>query len=361
MKIFFSRFSQLATGALSALLLGAAIHPLSATGQSCELDFSSIAALGDGIQPSVAAHHSGLVVSVFTSRNSLGPLVYRVGKLNGLEITWGNNFYTGLNGYRPAVVISKAGDVLIVYSDRDYKAGAFLLYRVGSLDPAGDEKQEITWRTSIKFWDYGYNAGIAVNNAGAIVGVHESGHDGGDGIYYRVGRFLNPAGDDFTIFWETGEWGIKYDTGVNPRIAVNDNDRVVSVHQVPGESLLHYRTGTLEQLAGVAIDIDFLDSRRYDDSGLAPSIALLDNGRVLEVHKSGNGDLNLMSRTGQLNLSNASEIVWDLMIRSPIRADNSPAIATNGTVAIETHMAVSADENGPAGPYIAYSVVPVCD
>jgi hypothetical protein len=55
---------------------------------------------------------------------------------------------------------------------------------------------------------------------------------GSSGLYYRVGQLGNPAGGDYTIAWSSGSTGVKYDDGVNPHIAINNQKQVVEVHQV---------------------------------------------------------------------------------------------------------------------------------
>jgi hypothetical protein len=123
--------------------------------------------------------------------------------------------------------------------------------------------------------------------------------------------------------------GIRYDTGINPNIAVNNNEEVVEVHQVPGESLLHYRRGFV-----YGATIYFGESRRYDDDADDPAVALLDSGLVLEVDSTGRV---VKSRTGRLSLANPVEIEWYVPVN--LEAETSmgfPALATSGTHAIVT-------------------------
>lgn len=190
-----------------------------------------------------------------------------------------------------------------------------------------------------------------------IVGVHEAGR-GGDGIYYRVGHLRNPAGGDYTIQWDSGQWGIKYDMGANPRIAINNHNEVISVHQVPNENLLHYRRGIVSEGT-----IQFTESMRYDDYATDPSVALLDSGLVLEVHgnrpQGPNRFRRLMSRTGNLSRSDPARVEWADSYENPLAAWDSPAIATNGTHAIEMHTALREDEGGPDELTVDYSVAEI--
>jgi hypothetical protein len=200
-------------------------------------------------------------------------------------------------------------------------------YRVGKVDPHGDENQSIKWITDLIHWDNGYHTSIAINDNGFIVGVHES--DGGTGLYYRVGQLRNPAGGDYTIAWNSGSTGVKYDEGINPHIAINNHNQVVEAHQVTGESLLHYRRGTVSERK-----INFAASQRYDNDAVQPAVALLDSGRVLEVHcKDG-----LNSRTGKLNPSNSTLIDWSPSVDNGGKLDAKyPALAVNGRFAYQMH------------------------
>jgi hypothetical protein len=100
--------------------------------------------------------------------------------------------------------------------------------------------------------------------------------------------------------------GNRYDTGINPAITINNRNEVVAVHQVPNESLLHYRRGIVN--GGV---IEFSDSRRYDNYAEHPAVALLDSGLVIEAHSKG----GLITRIGRLSPANRWEIEWSEPIK----------------------------------------------
>jgi hypothetical protein len=284
----------------------------------------------EGVQTSVALHVSGLVLEFHKTQSAVeSGIWYHVGTLLGMSVTWGGSQYSGVSGYWPSVAISKEGYVILVFSDQPTKNGSNLIYRVGKINPSGDHNQTITWLTESMHWDKGFHSSIAINASGVIVGVHETGH-ASDGMYYRVGHLRNPAGGDYTIQWDSPSWGVYYDDGINPHIAINNFNQVVAVHQVPGEHLLHYWRGTV-----TGGTIHFAQSRRYDESAERPAVALLDNGLVLAVHSLG----GLVSRRGWLSLSNSWEIEW-----SPAKKEDHndrieyPALAANGTYAIQTHL-----------------------
>ena len=226
---------------------------------------------------------------------------YHTGTLDETGVTWGASRRAGISGHKPAVALSKEGYVILVFSDQDHKNGSNLIYQVGRIDPYGGRRQSIAWLTDAIGWDRGFHNAIAINDNGIIVGVHETGH-ASTGLYYRVGRFADPAAGAYTIHWDSGVYGIKYDDGINPHIAINNQNQVVAVHQVSSSDfLLHYRRGTV--IGGV---IHFGESRRYDNYAIAPAVALLDSGLVLEVHCLG----GFVSRTGRLSPIDPEVIDW---------------------------------------------------
>jgi hypothetical protein len=128
-----------------------------------------------GAQTSVALHTSGLVVEFHKASGQFNTGIwFHVGKLSGTSINWGVSQGFGANGYWPTVAISKEGHVIVVYSTSQFSPGSGLRYRVGTIDPAGNENQTIQWRTNILDWDGGFHSSVAINENGVIVAVHES-------------------------------------------------------------------------------------------------------------------------------------------------------------------------------------------
>jgi hypothetical protein len=172
------------------------------------------------------------------------------------------------------------------------------------------------------------------------VGVHESG-SGGKGLYYRIGHLKNPNGGDYTIEWNSGGNGIKYDDGINPHIAINNLNQLVEVHQVTGEDYLHYRRGTLS--GGT---ITFGGSPRYNDKGSEATVTLLDDGSVLELYAYG----DIYARTGVLSPSDPWSVEWSSL---PVKLSNEegdsakyPALASNGVYAVGTWTRYNFDISG---------------
>lgn len=281
-----------------------------AAGQT--LNWSPSERYDDGVDTSVAVHASGLVLE-FHQSHAAGSfdIWYHVGILNGTSVTWGGSQFMGQTGSWPTVAVSKEGYVIVVWSTGQFKSGSVLHYRVGRINPHGGTNQSITWETSPdNVWDSGFHSSIAINDSGVIVGVHETGNSS-TGMYYRVGHLTSPASGDFTITWDSGHYGVFFDDGINPHIALNNRNEVVEVHQVSKGRLLHYHRGTVS--GGT---INFAASQRYDNSADRPAVALLDSGFVVELHSG------IWAQTGRLT-------------PRTLRVSSSPGISSK-SVAIAT-------------------------
>ena len=311
---------QSALGALSAILLSVSFCPPDASAetgavQSGDPNFVSNATLdaqnsdqilfqapenfSAGRQTVVATHTSGLILEFHKSDTD--ELGYQVGQQLGPKITWGERQSIVKNRYWPGATLTKEGYVILVYSNTPSDNGSALFYRVGKIDPQGGVNQTIQWLNNGEiFWDYGFHPSVDVNDDGVIVGVHEAAGDSIN-IHYRIGHLTERDGSFNLIAWDSGNGGVHYDWGINPKISINNKNEVVAVHQVPGEWLLHYRRGTVD--GGKII---FGESRRYSDNGAAPRVDLLDNGTVVEVHRA-NG---LAARLGTLSTTDNVGIDW---------------------------------------------------
>jgi hypothetical protein len=287
-----------------------------------------------GSYPAIAMNASGLVVEVDEPYGKLKAIEYRVGQVNGSSVTWGNRYEVPLDlnqGYRPSVALTKSGQVIIVWSYFPNRSNPnHLYYKVGQLDAKGGSNQQILWLTKTQFWDTGFNASVSVNDNGLIVGVHESG-TGGNGLYYKIGEFANPP-LSYHIKWTSREYGIKYTSGVNPRVAINNENQVVEVHQVQAsENLLHYIRGTV---SAPFRNIAFAgDQPRYQSNASTPTVALLDSGLVIEAHVE-NDKLGAM--VGQLSGSDAIGVNWSSSVTfdPPVTDQLDPQVAAIGNRAI---------------------------
>jgi hypothetical protein len=313
---------------LGVAMMGLALWTNTAASQT--LVWSESVKYDKGDSTTLALHPLGLVLEAHQSE-SIGStdLWYRVGKSNGYGVDWGRSQNIPWRGEWPNVVISNQGYVILVFSTGAYKSNSSLLYAVGKIDINGGKDQSITWLTRELFWVNGFHSSTAINDAGVIVSVHEG---SSKGMYYRVGHLTNPSRGDYTMTWDSGKYGIKFDDGINPHIAINNSNQVVEVHQVSaGEKLLHYHRGSVN--SGT---ITFRASQRYDDNSAEPAVALLDNGLVVETDRS---EGNAFARTGTPNSSNLALINWSDPVQiSDDESDHSryPAVAANRNSAVAT-------------------------
>jgi hypothetical protein len=235
----------------------------------------------DGYQTSVALHTSGLALELHRS-NRESRVYYRLGRLksdnadNYRYVDWRARQRADFGDrYWPTVALSQEGYIILVGSGAEYRSGSQLSYRIGKIDPNAGPDQSIQWKTDIIFWDGGFHTSVAINDNGVIVGVHESNNISNNNLHYRVGHLRNPAFGDYTIEWDSGHAGIRYDSGRNPHIAINNQNQVVAVHQTPTGSFLHYRRGMVNfGLSPGGARIDFRGSQRYDSYGEQPAVLL---------------------------------------------------------------------------------------
>jgi hypothetical protein len=310
------------------LFLGAAIigPALAVAPAAAQVQWGTAYKYAEGMKPTLAAHPSGLVLE-FHRTGTGNTLWYHVGKLNGTTIAWGGSLRAPGIGTWPNVAITPDGYVLYIWSAGTYKSQSTLYYAVGKIDLNGNEGQAIQWLTSEgKPFDAGFHSTLSMNDSGLFVEAHESG-TGGKGLYYRVGRIADPARGNYNLVWESGSHGRHYDDGINPYIAINNHNEVVEVHQVAwAEYFLHYHRGTVLSNG----TIDFQASHRYADYGLTPTVVLLDNGFLLEVHSEKE---KMIGSPGWLNPSNPSKISWSNRIDTPLlpNTEIGAALAINGT------------------------------
>jgi hypothetical protein len=301
--------------------------------QAQTLTWSTPYEYDQGEQTSLSAHPTGLVLEAHKTYAIGGiGLWYRIGIRQGTTVTWGRSQSFPWEGTWPNVAISNEGYVVFIYSSGRYKTNSDLHYAVGMVNPYEGLDQSITWLTpdSIHF-DSGFHSSTVINDNGVILEVHESG-SGGTGLYYRVGHLKDPSGGDLTIEWDSGDKGVKYDDGVNPHIAINNSDQAIEVHQVTSEHYMHYRRGPI-----IRGKINFGGSPRYDNHSEEATVALLDNGGVVELHRG--ADQGISARTGILDPKVADKIIW-FNAAEISNSDSSkayyPAVTTDGTHAIGT-------------------------
>jgi len=298
------------------------------------LDWAKPSKFDTGQNSAIAIHSSGLIVEVHATESiTHNGLYYHIGQLNSDTgtISWGPSRLFISAGAWPAVAITREGYVIITWSDGFYKCCSDLKYLVGTVDLDGGTSQRIDFKTASKgtTFDSGFHNSISVNGIGVIAEAHESG-SGGKGIYYRLGHLTNPAGGDFSISWDTGTKGLKYDDGINPNISVNDDNNVIEVHNVTGEGKTHYIRG---KVGLNSTQINFVKPHpRLEGSGSNPNVVLLNNSSIVEVSFNLAG---IKYITGTLN--GANEVKWsEATVIDDTKDRHVPSVAANGSRVIAT-------------------------
>ncbi|HAG82986.1 MAG TPA: hypothetical protein DCL61_17955 [Cyanobacteria bacterium UBA12227] len=179
-------------------------------------------------------------------------------------------------------------------------------------------------------YDPGTQPSVALNDDNVVVEVHQ-----GDwriftknDLAYRAGRVNGKNQIDWQPVNAEGELGAKYDTGNNPSVAVNNQGLVVEVHETgTGEIWYH-----IAQLKPDKPNnwVEF-QSGIYYDKGYSPSVAINDNEIVVEVHQSEGLKTDLWYRTGRVN---GQKIDWQPVNDSGDQSGkydkgNNPSVAIN--------------------------------
>jgi hypothetical protein len=266
----------------------------------------------------IAVNNGNVVVEVHNTTDSKS-LYYRVGKVNGGKIDWGESHYYD-KGVRPSVAINNNGLVVEVHKSQGLKNTFW--HRLGQV-----EGGIIKWRNNDKSTEYGVGLepSVAITDDELVVEVHQSIiHDDGSGqLYYHVGKV---KGD--TIDWGKSHY---YDNGVQPSVAITNDELVVEVHTSQNFNTLYYHVGKVKG----DNTIDWGKSHYYND-GVHPSVAITNDRLVVEVHQSQSHNTLWYRGTGKVN--NNTIDGWDDKKKSQNYGDGTtPRVACNGRVAVETH------------------------
>ncbi|NUS00466.1 MAG: hypothetical protein HOV67_35025, partial [Kribbellaceae bacterium] len=128
--------------------------------------------------------------------------------------------------------------------------------------------------------DYVFTTGtdpaVAANAEGMVIAVNE--YPAG-ALQYWSGRINS----DGSVSWIESA---KYDTGVTPSVALTDDGRLVEVHRAPTSDVLWYRLGTLGLDGHVSWKPvkDGKLSDKYAD-GMRPTLKFAGNNAVSEIHQ----------------------------------------------------------------------------
>lgn len=178
--------------------------------------------------------------------------------------------------------------------------------------------------------DSGAHPSVAINAAGQVVEVHDS---GGGALWYWSGTY----GADGRITWLRHG---RYDSGTTPAVALNDNGYLVEVHQSQSATTLWYRVGRVT----AAGDIAWSASHQFDD-GILPSIRFVSpsSNTLKEIHRSQSQNQNWFW-DATLNPS-AGTVSWNTGTHAKTSA---PRFVTNVSVSGARSVSVSTGADGAA-------------
>jgi hypothetical protein len=278
-----------------------------------------------GVSPDIALNNGNVVVEVHKSQNH-DRLFYHVGRVKGDKIDW-HESHDYDDGVQPSVAITNDGLVVEVHKSQSRDR---LFYRVGRVK--GDK---IDWgkyenKKSTEY-DDGVQPSVAITNDGLVVEVHKS--QARDRLFYRVGRV---NGD--TIDWGKyeGNKSDDYDDGVQPSVAITNDGLVVEVHKSQTYDTLFYRVGRVNDDKIDWGKYEGNKSHKYDD-GVQPSVAITNDGLVVEVHKSQSHD-TLWYQVGRVDNDTITGFDYGNSQSKEYNSNGTvPKVACNGALAVETH------------------------
>ena len=215
-------------------------------------------------------------------------------------------------GTSPSVALNNENVVVEVHKNANSDA---LYYHVGKVE--GDK---IAFGGSHKY-DSGVQPSVAITDSGLVVEAHKS--ENFNTLYYHIGRV-----DGDKITFGTSQ---EYDEGIYPSVAITDDGLVVEVHQSKHSEnfgKIHYRIG---RVAGDKIN--WGGSFEYD-SGSRPSVAITNDGVVVEIHQSEIFNTVWYRGTGQVK---DNTITWRNEKSQEYSKGREPRVTCNGELAVATY------------------------
>ena len=193
------------------------------------------------------------------------------------------------------------------------------------------EGDAIHWGDEEKF-GHGYFSRVSLNNNNMVVEVHASHYK--RTVSYCVGKVDVGA--------KTIEWGESYEFGQGraPAVALTDNGRVVVVYEnAYGFYKSYYRVGTLNTDDK---RIEWAKEAQLYGSGTELSVAMKDDGTILEVHRSALL-FRLRLTVGRLKVDDQGNILGTIKWCSPKTYSRGyyPYVSLNGEgKVVEVHQSL---------------------
>ena len=212
-------------------------------------------------------------------------------------------------------------------------------YRFGKMGKTDQEQWAINWGPSMTgISDDRRGVAIAINKNNVVVEISETGKD----LYYRVGDIkekklesVRKSSDRdvyYSITWRTSS-PIKYDDGKYPSVALMDDGTVVEVHYTSGAGTKLW--SNVGVIINETIEWNTSGSGRNYTKGKTPSIAIRSDGTLIEVHKGSNGE-EIWFKLGSVDPVK-KQINWkgsDIKLIAKLARHPSVAVKKNGLVMI---------------------------
>ena len=219
-------------------------------------------------------------------------------------------------GKFPSVAINSGGTIVEVHQPSILSHD--ICYQVGK----GDETpNEIVW-SDAKWMDKGKFPKIALNNDGRVVEVHEGRFT--RRIYYRVGEVKG----GFSITWAQGTRYICW--GRFPAVAVHNNRVLISYEHAHFKYSSYYRTGTINQ-KGKLIDWKVTGEKLFDSAVTETSVSMNEECAIV----AGRGWMSIICRIGRIQGENYDiNVTWMNEIACDRRIGYCPTVClqSNGNI-----------------------------
>ena len=180
----------------------------------------------------------------------------------------------------------QTNDNIVVEIHGSERGDEHLFYQVGKIVTKGKDRI-ITFPGNGKGIQIGKDSArdpsLALNNAGAVLEVHNSGSN----LFYRLGSLQNRASAQPSVQWPGAAFVLPVPNqnnraiaGSNPSVAMNNNGQIVVCYEAGSGQL----ASILGQLNAQRTSIAWGAPQQYD-TGTRPSVALTSDGYIYETHE----------------------------------------------------------------------------
>ncbi|MEW9503338.1 hypothetical protein [Jeotgalibacillus marinus] len=246
-----------------------------------------------GKKPTVTTLDNGDILEIHAGGTWDIYFIYNLGRYEDGEINWyskGNQYTYNYYEIIPSVTTLNNGDVIQVNDVSISDEPSALNYYIGRHD---EEREEIIWNLQTILYGHGQDPTITVLENGDVLSVYQGEND--DDLYYRLGEYKE---QEQMIEWNSTDY--KYDSGKKPSITLLDNGYILEVHEDHTTDDLLYNLGKYKDG-----EIDWFSKGNHYDTGNDPSVTVLDNGIIQFVHEK---DGNIYHKLGDYR--NNGEMYW---------------------------------------------------